>query len=112
MTTLVDLRAYCEAKKNGLNPVLPRHADVIMKPGKNDEGWWAGVEKQMQVELMGDIFNAVFNTDLDLAGCTLFSSPMHALILSYDYCIIINIVHVTYTRVLQTMCEFKTYRTH
>ena len=65
---MVDMKSYIKAKHAGENPIIPRHADVQMKPGKNGEGWWAGLEKREQVELIGDIFNVVYNTDLDLAG--------------------------------------------
>ena len=67
LTTLTDMGEYCVAKEAGENPIIPRHAHVMMKPGKNDEGWWAGIEKQQQMTLACDIFNAVFNTSLDLS---------------------------------------------
>ena len=63
-----DMKAYIKAKHAGQNPIIPRHGDITMRPGKNGEGWWQGEEKQEQVELLADIFNAVFNTDLDLTG--------------------------------------------
>ncbi len=68
LTKLEDMQKYIALKHAKQNSVLPRHADVMMKPGKNEEGWWAGLEKQMQMELACDIFDAVFNTDLDLRG--------------------------------------------
>lgn len=67
ITTLTEMRQYCNDKAQGLNPIIPRNANVMMKPGKNDEGWWAGLEKQMQMILASDIFNVVFNTELDLS---------------------------------------------
>ena len=63
-----DMKAYIKAKHAGQNPIIPRHGDVTMRPGKNGEGWWQGEEKGEQVELLADIFNAVFNIDLDLTG--------------------------------------------
>ena len=68
MIEMTDMKAYIKAKHAGQNSIIPRHGDVTMKPGKNGEGWWAGEEEQEQVELLADIFNAVFNTDLDVTG--------------------------------------------
>ena len=49
-------------KGGGLESVSPCIARcVLCDPG-------VLVEKQEQVELMGDIFNAVYNTDLDVSG--------------------------------------------
>ena len=36
-----------------------------MRPGKDHEGWWEGRHKVMQMELLADVFNCVFNTSLD-----------------------------------------------
>ena len=47
MIEMSDMKAYIKAKHAGDNPIIPRHADVTMKPGKNDEGWWAGVGKSV-----------------------------------------------------------------
>ena len=63
---LDELREYIRAKRAAENPAIPRHANVMMRPGKNEEGWWAGEEKQMQMELFCDVFNVVFSTDLPL----------------------------------------------
>lgn len=67
ITWLEEMRTYIRDKHAGMNPVIPRHANVGMRPGKSQEGWWAGLEKQQQMELAADIFNVVFNTDLDLS---------------------------------------------
>jgi len=59
--------SYIDDKHSGKDPVIPRHADVVMQPGKNHDGYWQGEHKAMQMELAADIFNLVFNTSLDLS---------------------------------------------
>ena len=64
--SLTEMVTYCKDRAKGLDPVIPRHAQVLMRPGIGHEGWWKGDHKVMQMQVLGDIFNCVFNTALDL----------------------------------------------
>ena len=77
ITELKKLEEFNEALEKGLDPVIPRHADVGMRPGKAHEGYWLGKHKCMQMHLLGSIFNVVFNTSLDLS-CDIRVSELEA----------------------------------
>lgn len=60
--SLKQLKRYIQAKRAGESPMPLRSADVIMDPGKNQEGYWGSEETWMQAELAMDIFDYVFPT--------------------------------------------------
>ena len=55
------VQIFLSHKHAGKNPIIPQHADAVMQPGKNYDGYWGGEDKAMQMEMAADIFNLRVN---------------------------------------------------
>jgi hypothetical protein len=58
--TFKEFNQFFADRAAGLDPPLPRTADVMMDPGTNKDGWWSSQQFWQQMELAVLIHEAVF----------------------------------------------------
>ena len=61
-----EFKKYFADLHAGLNPELPRIADVMMNPGTNSDGWWNSDQWWLQMRLAVEIFESVFPSKFKL----------------------------------------------